>query len=215
MNAKVSIVDYGNSNLISVSRGFRHCGAEVTMVDSADAILNAERLVIPGVGAFANSMEGLSERALVEPIIAFAKTARPLLGICIGMQMLLNSSEEFGVHQGLGLIGGKVCAIPKTAADGTPHRIPHIGWNRLALPPGREGWKGTILQDIEPGTSVYFVHSFTANPELEETRLADADYNARQISAAVQRDNIYGCQFHPEKSGTPGLQILRNFLSLT
>ncbi len=212
---KVSIVDFGNSNLISVYRGIRHCGGDVAVIDDAKSIAMADRLVIPGVGAFRHSIDGLKNRGLIEPILTFAATKKPLLGICIGMQMLFDRSHEFGDTKGLGLIPGDVRAIPKTTADGAPHKIPHIGWNCLRVSKGRSDWQNSILHGIDPGTSFYFVHSYCAWPQSDNHRLADADYNGRLVSAVVQSDNIIGCQFHPEKSGEPGLHILKNFLSLT
>ena len=136
------------------------------------------------------------------------------MGICLGMQMMLEASEEFGMHEGLGLIPGNVVAIPPTATDGKPHKIPHIGWNDLLPPTPGTDWNETILAGVSPGTAVYFVHSFAAVPASPEHRLADCDYDGRIISAAVKFGNLYGCQFHPEKSGEAGLRILKNFLLL-
>jgi imidazole glycerol-phosphate synthase subunit HisH len=137
-----------------------------------------------------------------------------LLGICLGMQMLLETNEEFGLHEGLGLIPGRVLAIPNTGIDGQPHKIPHIGWTGLQKIRGDEPWNNTILDGIPEGTTTYFVHSFTAFPTSNEHRLADADYNGQQISAVIRSGNLYGCQFHPEKSGSWGLKIVENFINL-
>ena len=133
------------------------------------------------------------------------------MGICVGMQMLLDDSEEFGRHEGLGLIPGSVVAIPQTGADGQPHRVPHMGWNRLIVDPSRSG---ALLDGIDENAWVYFVHSFTAFPDDPSCRLADADYNGRKIAAVIGRGNVMGCQFHPEKSGEAGLSIIRNFLRI-
>ena len=129
MSISVTVIDYGVGNLLSVSRALEHCGAQVDLADNPAQIARAHRLVLPGVGAFKDGMDGLRERALVEPIRQYASGGRPLLGICLGMQLLLDVSEEFGAHEGLGLIPGRVAAIPATTADGVPHKIPHIGWN--------------------------------------------------------------------------------------
>jgi glutamine amidotransferase len=157
----------------------------------------------------------LQRRELVQPVKAYAASGRPMLGICVGMQILLTESEEFGRHEGLGLIPGKVVAIPRTDADRQPHKIPHIGWTALDIPRGRNeaSWSGTVFDGLEPGVSAaYFVHSFTAQPDKITNRLADSYYGGQLISAAIVQDNIVGVQFHPEKSGLIGLQILSRFL---
>lgn len=212
-NGRVTIIDYGVGNIFSVQRAFEHCGAEVLLTDSINEILAADRLVLPGVGAFVDGMEGLRSRNLIEPIKQYVATGRPLLGICLGMQMLLDSSEEFGFQQGLGLIAGKVVAIPDTGSDGKPHKIPHIGWNELLV--SEDGnWCGSILENTRPGSSVYFVHSYEVVPQHQQNRLADCSYNGRVICAVVRSGSVYGCQFHPEKSGEPGLDIIRSFLTI-
>jgi glutamine amidotransferase len=217
MSGKVALIDYGLCNLLSVSRAFRYCGFEPYLVSSPEEIRQATRMILPGVGAFEMGMAGLRTRGLIEPILDYAKSGRPLLGICLGMQMLFDESEEFGVHPGLGLISGRVTAIPNTTADGRPHKIPHIGWAPLELPAESRSdrWAASIFSTISPGDSVYFVHSFTASPSNLENRLSDSLYNGRRISAGVQSGKIFGCQFHPEKSGETGLRIIRAFMGLT
>ncbi|WP_303673631.1 imidazole glycerol phosphate synthase subunit HisH [Vampirovibrio chlorellavorus] len=214
MKRRVSIVDYGMGNLFSVSRALEHCGADPVFVTTPVQVAQAERLILPGVGAFADGMAGLKERGLVEALRAYHLSGKPLLGICLGMQMLLETNEEFGLHQGLGLLRGKVTAIPKVGTDQIPHKIPHIGWNSLSLPPQQPAWERTILAGIPEQTRMYFVHSYTAFPTHEENRLADADYNGQRISAVVHSGNLFGCQFHPEKSGPWGLKIIENFINL-
>lgn len=209
----VTVIDYGIGNLLSVARAFEHCGASVILTDDARKITDADFLVLPGVGAFADGMAGLIERCLVEPIKAFAAKERPFLGICLGMQMMLDESEEFGANVGLGLVPGKVVAIPAVGSDGAPHKIPHIGWNEICAPAGIS-WEGSILNSTPENSSFYFVHSFTAVPALHEHRLADCNYNGQLIAAAIRKNNLYGCQFHPEKSSCDGLQIIRSFMSL-
>lgn len=213
MSAKVTVVDYGSGNLLSVCRALKHCGAEITTTERADDILSAPRVVIPGVGAMADSMRNLEIRGLVDPIRAIAGT-RPLLGICVGMQILFDAGEEFGIHPGLGILKGRVRVIPKTRADGSRRKIPHIGWNALTPAPGINGWDDTILAGLPEMPNAYFLHSFAAAPEDEAIRLAECNYDGVQICSVVKKDLTYGCQFHPEKSGDVGLSILRNFLSL-
>lgn len=216
MTKTVGVVDYGMGNLLSVSRAIEQCGGTPVFIQKAEDLIMAERLILPGVGAFADGMAGLRAQGLIDALQEYGRSGRPMLGICLGMQMLLDSNEEFGVHQGLGLIPGRVTAIPKTAADGKPHKVPHIGWSGLrhANADDMAEWGNTILSGIPKDTTVYFVHSFTAFPENEAHRLADTDYNGRRISAVVKSGNLYGCQFHPEKSGVWGLKILENFISL-
>lgn len=212
-NPEVTVIDYGMGNIYSVTRALEACGANVKLTDSPEDIESADWLVLPGVGAFKDGMEEIGSRGLIEPILKYARTGRPLLGICLGMQMLMDRSEEFGDHEGLGLIPGNVAAIPNTGADGQAHKIPHIGWNELKKP-GSDSWNGSILDGIAEESTAYFVHSFTCMPLNDSHRLADSYYNGRKISAAVRYGNIYGCQFHPEKSARTWLKIISNFLSL-
>lgn len=212
--SSVSIIDYGVGNLLSVARAFQHFNATVNIVSSPEDILNADRLVLPGVGAFEDGMKGLTELNFADPIKQFAKSGKPFLGICLGMQMMLSRSCEFGEHQGLDLISGDVVSIPLHGKDGTPHKIPHIGWNELNSLAPNESWSNTILKDTPEKSSVYFVHSFMAVPARSEHRLADTVYNGQIISAVIQNENVYGCQFHPEKSGEVGLKIIHQFLQI-
>ncbi len=208
MSAKVVVIDYGIGNLHSVVKALRHEGGDVTVSSRAADVAGAERLVLPGVGAFADGMAGLRGRDLVEPILELVGRGRPFLGICLGMQLLLGESEEFGRHTGLGIIPGRVVEI----ARGPGLKVPHVGWNRIS--PRPEGdWAGTLLDAVPRSSMFYFVHSFTAVPDDEKHRLADAHYGPHRLSAALARDNVVGCQFHPEKSGPLGLSILRSFLS--
>jgi glutamine amidotransferase len=214
--AKVTILDYGIGNILSVKRAFESFGVEVNLTDQPGDVATASLLVLPGVGAFADGMQGLRERNLIPAIQQYAQTNRPLLGICLGMQMMLDRSEEFGTYEGLGLIPGIVAAIDHTTSAGIPHKIPHIGWNELGFPQGKTAacWEGTILNGLSEKDTVYFVHSFTAVPVAPEYRLADTYYGGRLISAAIRKGNLYGCQFHPEKSGPVGLRIIHNFIQL-
>jgi len=212
MTQAVTVLDYGIGNQLNVLRALEHCGADVKVVQRASAAdLDASRLVLPGVGAFGDAMVELRERGFDDLVKRFAATGRPFLGICVGMQVMFEGSEEMGTHQGLGLLRGQVLAVPATGVDGRAHRIPHIGWRPLA--PARP-WQGTILADVQPGERVYFVHSFSAQPDEAGVRLADVDYDGRPVCAAVHRDNLHGCQFHPERSAETGLNVLRRFLAL-
>jgi glutamine amidotransferase len=209
----VAIVDYGAGNLLSVERALRHLGAEVALAANPRAVERAERLVLPGVGAFASCMAELVRSGLDRAVRQYATTGRPFLGICIGLQMMFEGSDEFGQTAGLGLLPGWVRAIPPESG-GRRRKIPHVGWNALRPANGAGGWNGGMLAGIAPGASVYFVHSFAAEPAEESDRLADCDYEGAPVLAAARRGNLWGVQFHPEKSGPIGLAILRNFLAL-
>ena len=210
----VTVIDYGAGNLLSVKRGFEHCGAKVNVTDDKNLIMSASRVVLPGVGAFSNAMDGLRNSGLDETVHEVAKEVIPLLGICLGMQMLLDESEEFGLSKGLGIIPGRVISIPSLDIDNNNQKIPHIGWNSLIQPDGRKSWDGTLLSDIKPGDSVYFVHSFMSNTVVPEHRIANCLYGGLDIPAVIGKGRTVGCQFHPEKSGEIGLKILRQFLLL-
>lgn len=207
------VVDYGIGNLFSVCHALHQAGAEVVMTEDPGRIAQAERLVLPGVGAIADGMAGLRRNGLIQPILDLVESGKPFLGICLGMQMMLDASEEFGLHECLGLIPGRVVPIPSTGVDGTPHKIPHIGWNELIEPEGGT-WCGTILEGIPAKTTAYFVHSFMALPVSPEHRLADCLYDGRVVSAAIRVGKAVGTQFHPEKSGPAGIRMLKNFLAM-
>src|ERR1700687_3230843 len=161
---EVAVIDYGMGNLLSVRRGLEHCGGTVAVTADPETILSARLVVLPGVGAFADGMEELRRRALDLVVREVAARGTQLLGICLGMQMLLEESEEFGTTAGLGLIPGRVIPVPSTTFDHCPQKVPHIGWNALVLPTGCNNWDDTLLQDVKVGDAVYFVHSFTASP---------------------------------------------------
>ena len=201
----IAIVDYGVGNLFSLESSFAAIGAEVTVTADPAVLKNADKLLLPGVGAFEDAAKKLRQSGLDRVVKAQADLGKPLLGICLGMQLLFDKSYEYGEHEGLGLIPGAV----KPIADVIPKdlKIPHIGWNALHFYK-----ENPIFKDITEGDCVYFVHSFYA-ADCEEFTVATAEYGA-MLTAAVAKDNIYGCQFHPEKSGTVGLKILKAFAEL-
>ena len=207
----VSVVDYGVGNLYSVCRALEHCGARVQLVSTAAEVAAADRLLLPGVGAFADGMAGLRERGLIEPIQRFAASHKPLLGICLGMQMLASGSDEFGAHDGLGLIPGRVVPLPALRVDGTRQKIPHVGWSALHAP-RPDAWRDTVLQGCAEDTAVYLVHSYHFVADDAADVLANCLYGGHVIAAAIRSRNLTGCQFHPEKSGEAGLNILRTFI---
>lgn len=209
---EVTVIDYGVGNLLSVQRGLEHCGAKVILTADPEKILAARRVVLPGVGAFGNAMQALERLNLVTVIRELAHRQTPLLGICLGMQLLLEESEEFGVTAGLGLIPGRVIPVPPQTLTGEKQKIPHIGWGALQPSNALNGWSGTLLQDNRLGDAAYFVHSFMAAPSNPVHRIAECVYGGHLIPAVIGRDRIVGCQFHPEKSGEVGLKILHRFI---
>jgi imidazole glycerol-phosphate synthase subunit HisH len=210
MKPRVTVADYGIGNLLSVRRALEHCGAQVEVSSEPRAVERAERLVVPGVGAFRDCMAAIEQHGLIDPLRRVAASGRPFLGICVGMQIMFETGEEHGEHAGLGLLPGRIVAIP-TAAE---RKIPHIGWSVLESP-GRE-WHGTILEGTIPAaTTVYFVHSYHAQAAAQADALAVSDYSGYKVTAAVSRGNLHGCQFHPEKSGKAGLGIISRFLALS
>ena len=211
----VTVIDYGVGNLLSVLRCLEYNDALVKVTGDPEEIFQSDRVVLPGVGAFADGRAELDKRDFISLIHDLTSKGTPLLGICLGMQFLLDESEEFGLTDGLGLISGKVTAVPSHAKDGSKLKIPHIGWNNL-VKPKEEGvsWKGTLLEDTKEDSALYFVHSYMAQPEDSKHLIAGCLYGDNFIPAVIQSENVIGCQFHPEKSGKIGLQMLKNFLNI-
>lgn len=201
----ITIIDYGVGNLRSVTKAFEKLGYQVTLTDDPDMVAEAQRLVLPGVGAFGAGMEQLRNRGLVKPIIDAINRGVPFLGICLGLQLLFSISEELGIHEGLNLIRGRVVPFPQDAAL----KVPHMGWNELHI---RK--REPLFAGLRDEIMTYFVHSFYVVPEDESVIGSTTDYGVEFVSA-ITCDNIFGTQFHPEKSSRVGLTILRNFADLT
>jgi len=206
MKPKVTVIDYGAGNLHSAANAFVRLGAEVEMVETAHAIEQAQRVVLPGVGAFGEGMAGLHRRGLIEALRQYVASGRPLLGICLGAQLLMEESEEFGRHEGLGLVPGQVRRLP---AGGV--KVPHVGWGKI-FPTMPEAWKGTLLAETPPETWTYFVHSYHCLPTEAPHLCAQVIYGGHAVTAAVHHGSVVGVQFHPEKSGAFGLSMLRTWL---
>jgi len=210
-NKVVTIIDYGIGNILSLQRSFEYIGAEVVLTADTEEIYKADYIVLPGVGSFPNAMSELNRLNLVNPITEIAKKGVPLLGICLGMQLLCDSSKEHGITKGLGVISGNVIRIPNKSVGEGCLKIPQIGWNELFLNDGINRTK-TILKGLSEKNAFYFVHSFMLAIEDDKYLLAYCHYGDNKITAVIQNNNIMGCQFHPEKSGEAGLRILKNFL---
>lgn len=206
----IVVIDYGIGNIKSIKNAFEALGVEVILSREKDAILNADGVILPGVGAFSHGMNNLSEYGLDDIIREYVKTNKPLLGICLGMQMMMEESEEFGITKGLGLIKGRVIKIP---VDQTKKiKLPHVSWNEIK--DKSVDWENTILEDVPRDSNMYFVHTFVAKPDHEENILSVSEYANVEFCSSVKKDNIYGCQFHPEKSATRGLGIIKNFIKI-
>ena len=201
----IAIIDYGVGNLFSLAHSLKAVGAEAVVTGASEEILRADRVILPGVGAFGDAAKKLRETELDAVVKEAAARGTPVMGICLGMQLLLDKSYEFGEHTGLGLIPGEVRPISEVIPAG--YKIPHIGWNRLLFPKDKP--RHPLLRTVEDGDCVYFVHSFYA-ADCDLSVIAQAEYG-KVLTAAVAKDNVMGCQFHPEKSGAVGLNILRTF----
>ena len=207
---KIAIIDYGIGNVRSILSAFENQGANVFLTSDKGEILKSDGLVLPGVGAFSHGMENLKSYDLVDAIKEYAISDRPFMGICLGMQLLFEESEEFGETKGLGLILGKVVKLP--TKDNQNENLPHVSWNKLNS--NKVPWKNTILADTEEGSDMYFVHSFVAQPRDSYNILSLTEYLNYHFCSSVKKGNIYGCQFHPEKSGPTGLKIINNFIRM-
>ena len=220
---KTTMIDYGASNIRSAQKAFEHIGADVHLTDDPDVVRRADKLVLPGVGAFGSGMAGLRRHNLPEAIQETVQRGVPFLGICVGMQLMFTEGHEMGVHQGLDLLAGNVIRFPeklsmvngKRLTVNEPQspisnlqslKIPHMGWNEL-----EPAWENPLLAGVQTGDYAYFVHSYYCDPEDATAVLAWTDYGF-PFASVVAKDNIYGLQFHPEKSQSVGLTILQNFL---
>lgn len=210
--SRVAIVDYGLGNLFSVERAFAAVGASAAITADPADLEGADGVVIPGVGAFGEGIQNLEARGLAAEIRRLAAAGKPTLGICLGMQLLMDESEELGTWRGLGLIPGRVVQLPRGNPQGD--KVPQIGWNSVEHPTAAtSSWAGTLLNGVEPGAFVYFVHSFWVQVDEPGDMVAETDYAGTRFCSVAARGSIWGCQFHPEKSGDPGLRVIRNFVA--
>jgi len=204
---KIVVIDYGIGNvqsIVNVLNQFKDI--EIILSDKKSDILGADGIILPGVGAYRKAMEELIRRELPDTLKKCILLKKPFLGICLGMQLLFDSSEEFGITNGLGFIKGKVKYFPNTIDD----KLPHISWNSIYR--SSINWDKSIFKDIDSGDDFYFVHSCICKPENKNIILSETEYGGIEFCSAIQKDNIYGCQFHPEKSARNGIKVMSNFV---
>ena len=211
--SKTVVIDYGASNTLSVVRALEYLGQPVTLTSDFSIIKSAKYLLLPGVGAFPDAMEKLTETGLDQVIRRHIQNGKPIFGICLGMQLLFTKGFEFTCVDGLDCIGGNVVRIPNENNKGEIIRVPNIGWRNVTASSNKNIWNGTPLQNMKGNESLYFAHSYKVIPDNPNHVLAYCDYEGYKIPAAIKFQNIFGCQFHPEKSGPIGLDILKTFLS--
>lgn len=209
----VAIVDFGMGNLFSVQKALETVGLDATITNDPEVVEAARAVVLPGMGAFGDAMADLSAHGLVEPLRALKESGKPFLGVCLGLQLMLERSLEFGEHPGLGLVPGSVVRFENPVEDGVALKVPQVGWNALHRPAGApaDHWANSPLEGAPEGTRGYFVHSYYAVPSDPSTVLAVSRYGQIEFPAALRSGNLFGCQFHPEKSGHRGLDMYRNF----
>lgn len=208
----IAIIDYDVGNIRSIFAAFEKVGANPKLTRDRDEVMSADGLVLPGVGAFSHGMAKLKKYGLDDVIKDFAASNKPVLGVCLGMQILLGQSSEFGKTEGLNLIAGSVTRLQLNDPNVT--KLPHVSWNELEVPE-HLAWDGTILEDVVAEEDMYFVHSFMAVPDNPEHVLSTTTYSQSRFCSSVRNGNIYGCQFHPEKSGSEGLKIISNFVRMS
>lgn len=201
----VGIVDYGVGNLYSIRQACEHTGLIPLITAEPTALRAADAVLLPGVGAFGDAMAALREYDLVAPLQDIAASGKPLIGICLGLQLLFTESREFGTHAGLGLIEGTVERLPAEAGGDHRLKVPLVGWNQVRSP-GRD-WTGTVMDGVPDGAYFYFVHSYHVQPANPEVALTSSRFGDHEFCSSVQRGNIFACQFHPERSGPQGLHV--------
>jgi len=210
---KITVIDYGMGNIFNVVRAFEVFDCDVFITNDYNKIVNADKLLLPGVGAFKDGMSDLKNLNLDSAIQEFSVKERPLMGICLGMQLLMSESEENGRHNGLNLIEGNVFRFKEPNEKSVNYKIPQIGWNKL-LEIKSNKWNDSILKGIENNAYMYFLHSYYVHPKDKEVLVSLTNYGQNTFCSVLQKNQIIGCQFHPERSGEIGLKILKNFIDL-
>ena len=211
MKNKVAIIDFELSNLYSVQHACNHVGLDAVITSNIKEIRNKDAIILPGVGAFGDSMENLIKLELIDTIKEFVKCGKQFMGICLGFQLLFSESEEFGIYRGLDLVQGKVKKFPNINSKGELVRVPQIGWNRIINSGINGSWENSLLKNILDNEYMYFVHSFYAEPKDEKVTLTKTNYMGIDYCSSICVENIFASQFHPEKSGIEGIKIYEEF----
>jgi|ETNmetMinimDraft_20_1059909.scaffolds.fasta_scaffold21654_2 glutamine amidotransferase len=212
---QIAVIDYGMGNLFSVKQACEYAGLKPIITANESVIMNSDAIILPGVGSFGVAMDNLCRLGLVQPVKDVIESGKPFMGICLGMQLLLSGSDEFGESKGLGIIEGTVvkfaCKIKEKNI-----KVPQVGWNQISQPPGMEkdSWDSSPLRDICNGEFMYFVHSYYSIPENDEVVFSTTNYQGIEYCSSISRKNVFAFQFHPEKSGVEGLKIYRNWATM-
>lgn len=209
---KVTIIDYQLGNLFSVQQACLYLGFDAEVSSDANRIAKADAIILPGVGAFADAMHNMQKLDLIEPIKDFVSSNKPFMGICLGLQLLFSESEEFGIHKGLDLIEGVVKKFPSQDIDEGKLKVPQIAWNTIS-PNQQSAWDNSPLSLCNFGDYMYFVHSFYVQPATDEVVLSTTNYGGYTYCSSILKNNIFACQFHPEKSGLGGIKIYKSWLN--
>lgn len=209
---KVAIIDYQLGNLYSVQQACLHLGTEPLVTHSKSEILAADCVILPGVGAFGDAMNNMKSLDLISPVKDFVSSGKPFMGICLGLQLLFTESEEFGSHRGLNIVEGNIKKFPIVDKQRRLLKVPQIEWNQIYIPDGRT-WSNTPLENCGNGEYMYFVHSYFVNPASDESILSQTEYGGYRYCSSIYKDNVFACQFHPEKSGSTGIDIYRNWFN--
>ncbi len=210
----ISIIDYGMGNLFSVRQACEHAGIKPVITADKSAIGSSDALILPGVGAFGDAMDCLRKLDLVLPIIDFISGGKPFMGICLGLQLLMSESEEFGSHKGLGIIKGRVVKFPEKNEEEKMNKVPQVGWNRIFMgnDPFRKGWEKTPLKRVNDGEFMYFVHSYYVQPVEKKLILSTTNYGGLEYCSGLLYKNVFAVQFHPEKSSLEGMKIYQDWM---
>lgn len=212
-NPYVAVVDYEMGNLFSVAHACEYVGLNAVITSDSTIILNADAVILPGVGAFGNAMENLRRLDLEFPLKDFIAAGKPFMGVCLGLQLLFSESEEFGLHKGFGIIEGSVVRFSAQTAVGEPIKVPHIGWNQIYKSSGKD-WGNSPLRNLNEGEFMYFVHSYYPEPLSKDVILSITEYEDVQFCSSISQKNVFACQFHPEKSAAAGLEIYKQWADL-
>lgn len=216
LNSQIAIIDFEMGNLFSVKRACEYVGLDPLVTSDASSIMRSAAMILPGVGAFGDAMDILKRLDLISPIKEYIGSGRPFMGICLGLQLLMSESEEFGHHKGLDIIKGRVAKFPTAGDARRTIKVPQVGWNRIYRPPhvSKETWQNSPLRGVRNNEYMYFVHSFYTIPDDPKMALTYTAYEGTEYSSSMLSNNVFACQFHPEKSSHEGMKIYENFAAL-